>query len=123
MCGRAMRHILRGAVLSGGATLAVVTAQVFLIAQLHQDVAVGGKTKERNREAVDHGSTAGGEAKEQGDRICSDHSVQDIHTTTTNNLARRHECGLGCVVSTRQLGCVMGATMARLCFKHPVTCN
>ena len=45
--------------------LAVITAKVFLVTYLHKYVAVGRKTKERNREQVQHGGTAGGETKEQ----------------------------------------------------------
>lgn len=86
-----MRHILCEAEFSGCATMAVVTAQVFLIAQLHQDIAVGGKTEEGHGESVDHRGAAGGQAKEQRDCIGSHHSVQNIHPTTANNFARRHE--------------------------------
>ena len=48
-----------------GVALAVITAKVFLVTDLHEYVAVGRKTKERNREQVQHGGTAGGEPKEQ----------------------------------------------------------
>lgn len=116
-----MRHILFETEFLGGAALAVVTAQVFLIAQLHQDVAVGSKPKESDREAVDHGSAAGCETKEQCDGVGGHHSVQNVHATAANNFARRHESGFGCVMSTRQLGSVMGTTVARFCFKHSVT--
>ena len=82
-----MRHIPIEAEFLGGAALAVITAQVFLIAQLHEDVAVGGEAKEGDSEAVQHGGASGRETKEQGEGVCSDHSVEHIHATTANDFA------------------------------------
>ena len=51
--------------------LTVVTAQVFLVANLHEYVAVGAKTKEGSSEDVEHAGAASGETQEQADAVGS----------------------------------------------------
>ena len=85
-----------------GGALAVVTAQIFLVADLHQDVAVGTKTKERHREQVHHCGTAGGETKEQGHCVSGNEAVENIHATTAHHFTWVHELGLGGVMRARK---------------------
>ncbi len=72
---------------SGCAALAVVTAQVFLVTNLHKDVAVRTKTKECNGEQIHHCGASGGETQEQRDGVCCNQSVQNIYPATTSDLA------------------------------------
>ena len=85
-----------------GGALTVVTAQVFLVADLHQDVAVSTKTKEGHREHVHHCGATGGETKEEGDCVGGNEAVENIHATATHNFTRVHELGLGGVMRTRK---------------------
>ena len=113
--GVAIRHIPKGVLSPAeqekcgvlGGALAVVTAQVFLVADLHQDVAVGTKTKERHREHVDHCGATGGETEEESDCVSSNKAVENIHAATTHDFAWVHELGLGGVMRTRKFSGVV----------------
>ena len=83
-----------------GATLTVVTAQVFLVTDLHEDVAVRTKTKECHGEEIHHGGASGGKAEEERQSVDGNKAVQNIHSTATCDFTWRHKGRLRCEVTT-----------------------